>query len=42
MEKQPEPESRWLVKDRFLELRSRWLTLIRSLRETPPFQGGEG
>lgn len=28
MEKQPEPESRWLVKDRFLELRSRWLTLI--------------
>ena len=28
MEKQPEPESRWLVKGRFLELRSRWLTLV--------------
>lgn len=28
MEKQPEPESRWIVKDQFLELQSRWLTLI--------------
>jgi ADP-ribose pyrophosphatase YjhB (NUDIX family) len=28
MEKQPEPKSCWMVKDQFLELRSRWLTLI--------------